>query len=347
MFRYRQHVGFPSLIAGFAFIVAATTSVARPAGANSRSQSPTAVRVSERCPVGADAVGSTGQSYSVTIIENNLGTVRVYGESQPDTYSAVKAEWAKQGNDPSSDFSGVVVVAFTDRLQQHADALAKLVARPETVVVCKGRTTDTEMRTIMRELAPKLTGVGGYGAQFDVISVSLPGTQEQLAKELFDSYGNKIRIALGWFTYPDRTKVRDCGVVPPTVSSKLLGLKKGTTVRAKSGESYIRFKVQFTTASTGVVDFFGGVDAVIAKPGSNVIVARMSGPVIALGVSGFVTKKNRTCLRPAQVPIAAMPRWGTRFPPDVTNFTTLPACQRTAPAATNWYRNHNRSPRFR
>jgi hypothetical protein len=288
MFTAKQWVRW---VAGAAAVGAALPQVSLAATIQTQ-QAATSVRVSETCPVGIDAVGSTGQSYSVATIEQNLGTVGVYGDSQPDSYSAVKAEWATTGGDPRSDYSGVVVVAFTNDLQRHADALAKLVARPEAIVVCRGRSTNSEMRTILEEIGSKFTGVAGYGARFDIVEVQLFGTQLQVAKELFATYGTKIRIVLGWDTYPDPIKIADCGTVPPTVSPKLIQLKPGTLVRAKAGENFIQFKVQFTTRSQRPVDFFGGVDAVVTKPNSNVIVARTSGLVIALGVSGLVTRKK-------------------------------------------------------
>jgi hypothetical protein len=250
------------------------------------------IRVAESCPKDADAVGSTGNAYAVTVIEQNLGMVRVYGESQPDTYVGHRAEWTSP---ETVGTNGIVVIAFTADLQRHAEALVKLVKNPEAVVVCHGRFSERERQQLETDVRAKAP-LGAVSQDFDGVSVRLRGVQANIAEKLFTEYGESLNIVVGNLHYPSGSATGTCGVIPVIVSPRLLTLKKGTVVRSSVGQD-VSADVLMETRSKTRVNYFGGVEAVISFVGSNVVVARTSLPVDALGIFGSARRGHPGHLR--------------------------------------------------
>ena len=226
------------------------------------------VRVSPSCPI-PESLLAAGPLFPVSVIEQNLGAARVYGESQPDAYSGYGAQWLG-----GTGSQGVVFVAFTGELERHAAALSQLVSNPNAVVACRSRVSEKESNRIVAEIQ-----AGGNliaNKTINGVDVQLRGNEEATAAQLRAKYADKVTITVGHFSYPEKTLTYDCGVVPPTVSSKLLVLAKTVPVRVRSGDSSeLSFRV--TVRSRKGVAWSGGGEAVVTRPGQRIVVARSIG----------------------------------------------------------------------
>jgi hypothetical protein len=135
----------------------------------------------------------------------------------------------------SWDFRIVFVeaVGTPTELQQHADALTKLVPRPDRVVVCSTAVSESRRNEISNKLYtaqpqnPYFYGIHSFTPTGGKVGIHLRSDGEAFARELQQTYGSDVVITLGNFSWPDpknpgpgdQLSTR-CGVVPTSASDR-------------------------------------------------------------------------------------------------------------------------------
>lgn len=148
-------------------------------------------------------------------LEPMLGIVLAYGGDHPDTFGAYGLVWHG-----AADAS--VFVGFTDQLDEHRANLVDIVPFPDELVVCRVAHTEQQARDLHAELTAR------YGEQLSStaygngrVAPTLRSSEEVLAAELHEHYGEKLEISVGLFPYPmpDPPPPSQCGPVPPAPTS--------------------------------------------------------------------------------------------------------------------------------
>lgn len=195
-----------------------------------------------------------------------LGAVQTYAKPQLGPSQGTRAIAEDMAN-PSTEFGiigmggpwdkRVVFIQVTgspQNRQRHADALTKVVPRPDRVVVCptalsEARTTEITNALYARFRTGATTDSRFYGTQAFTptggrVAVQLRSDATALAAELQATYGADITITVGNFSWPNPTDpgpgpdlADRCGNLPANKSPRVeWSLPKGLTVR--SGETF-------------------------------------------------------------------------------------------------------------
>jgi hypothetical protein len=171
--------------------------------------------------------------------------------------------------------------------QRHADALTKVVPRPDRVVVCGTVLSEARRAQITSALSsrfrtgsagdPRFYGTEGFTPTDGRVAIQLRSDAVPLATELQGTYGSDVMITLGNFSWPDPATpgpgpdlALRCGTVPASNGPRVgWSLPKGVTVR--SGASFdLVIKVRNPTKQ---MMEFSHLKAVVTPVGSRRIVA--------------------------------------------------------------------------
>jgi hypothetical protein len=170
-------------------------------------------------------------------------------------------------------------------LQQHAEALTKLVPRPDRVVVCATAVSESRRNEISNALHtaqprnPYFYGTHSFTPTGGKVGIQLRSDGEVFARELQQKYGSDIVITLGNFSWPDPKKPgpgdrlsERCGTVSTSASDrKIRWTLPKQTLRATPGGAFdVNAQIRSSgTKSVEVTPF----RAVLTKMGTKQIVA--------------------------------------------------------------------------
>jgi hypothetical protein len=162
----------------------------------------------------AHTSGSKDREREQVELRRDIEAVRRYGESHPEVWVGLHLAW-----DPPPAH---VVATFSDDLEGHETALRALVAFPDRLQV---RRTPypafrlEEIRAEAHEMAkPTEAGhISGSGVGHGKVRLSLWASQEVLAAELHERYGDAVDLTVGYLHYPDCTLLKFDGS-PRTLS---------------------------------------------------------------------------------------------------------------------------------
>jgi len=252
-----------------------------------------------------------------------LGAVQTYAKPQLGPSQGTRAIAEDLAN-PSTEFGTigmggpwnkrVVYIEVTgtaqDR-QRHANALTKVVPRPDRVVVCPTALGEARRAEITNALYarfrtgavtdPRFYGTQGFTPTDGRVAVQLRSDATALATELQATYGTDIMITLGNFSWsnpanpgPGSDLAERCGNVPANKSPRVdWSLPKGVAVR--SGETFdLTIKVR-NPAKQSIE--FTHLKAVIAARGSRRIVANRAQIVSYTANMMFLQPGEWTTLR--------------------------------------------------
>src|SRR5262245_53153214 len=167
----------------------ATTIVVQPTLGSSPPVMPDPVEVVEPCPQSvrftASGDGSPMMAES-SRLEPMLGTVLAYGGEHPDEFGTYGLIWHAEGD-------ASVFISFTGHLDEHRSALAGMVAFPDELIVCQvalsGQASQQLSAALNNELAGRYSSISQGAGPVEIV---LAATEEALARELVDRYGDAV-----------------------------------------------------------------------------------------------------------------------------------------------------------
>jgi pimeloyl-ACP methyl ester carboxylesterase len=148
-------------------------------------------------------------------LEPMLGVVLAYGGEHPDTFSTYGLVW-------HSPEDASVVVGFTDQLDEHRANLADLVPIHDELIVCRGALTDLEARELQAELGERYGDrLSSLGISRGRLTMTVRSSEEALAAELRERYGEQLELSIGLFPYPmpEPPPPSQCESMPPAATS--------------------------------------------------------------------------------------------------------------------------------
>ncbi len=259
------------------------------------------VALAETCP------GSSGQltdEQFKTVVATQalllptLGAVQTYAKPQLSPSEGTRVASEDLAN-PSSEFGSIGIggpwdrqvvfiqaIGTNENRQRHADALTKLVPRPDRVVVCPTAVSEARRADITNALNARFRGpvpdLRFYGTDAFTptggrVPVHLRSDAAALAKELQTTYNTDIAITLGNFSWPDAADpgagpdlAARCGTVPANKSPRIdWSRPKGITVR--SGETF-DLSIKVRNPSKQTIEFTQ-FKAVITPRGKRTVIA--------------------------------------------------------------------------
>ena len=259
---------------------------------------PGTVRVVTQCPptdtLPRDLKPGTPEFNAVVGAQARLERTIIQVQQYATTQSARFSELRFGGTN-----NATVVMSFTGDLQIHADALTKIVDIPNGVVVCPATETATDRVNLANEILAHAMGAitGGSltpanGARPVVV---LRADRRDVADDLVRTFGTRIQVVLGEFSYPDPTVPRDdhfalppCGVVPtPSAMSGALRWSVPKPLHVHAGGD-ITTAVSWKNTSRRSVTYESGdpITGLVTRVGSNRVIARYSGAIAGVGHGG-------------------------------------------------------------
>jgi hypothetical protein len=126
-------------------------------------------------------------------LHDDAAAVLDYGQRNPDTWTGIKFD------------GGRLVALFTDP-DAHRREIASLVAHPDRVDVQAAKRTEREVLAILAQVRDLLefsdARWSSFGTRLDVVTVDLPGTAEDVARELHERFGDAVVLKVGAHGYP-------------------------------------------------------------------------------------------------------------------------------------------------
>ena len=197
--------------------------------------------------------------------------------------------------------------------RRHADALTKVVPRPDRVVVCPTALGEARRAEITNALYarfrtgagidPRFYGTQGFTPTNGRVAVQLRSDATALAAELQATYGNDIVVTVGNFSWPDPNNpgpgpdlAGRCGNVPANQRPRVeWALPKEITVR--SGESFnVPIKVRNPTKNLLP---FTHLKVVVTVRGSRRIVANFAAQIAYTANQEYLLPGKWTTFKPA------------------------------------------------
>jgi hypothetical protein len=203
----------------------------------------------------------------------DLEVVRRYEESHPEAWVGEHFQWEPP---PLK----LVVLISGDDIERHESALRGLVTFPDQLEVRWSPHSYSylnEIRDMAREMARK-GSLCGTSIQYGRTHIKLWASQEGLAKELAERYGDAVDLTVGYLHYPDRRLLKSDGAPlelpmvkrPPLLPADEIVVSVPQELRVKSGYSIRRqLKVHNRGTTELVVKTNGEVTGSIVDPQLN------------------------------------------------------------------------------
>jgi hypothetical protein len=174
----------------------ATTLLVMPTRDDALVASATPTNVTEPCPDSAGGPdGTDAMQTEMAKVEPMLGVVLAYGGEHADEFGSYGLVW--HGTNDASVF-----ISFTNNLDLHRDALNKLVAHPDQLIVCQVAVSGDVARALVAKLTDDLNGrFSSVGLGITGVQVVLMPGEQALADELVAQYGDAVSVTVG----PDTT----------------------------------------------------------------------------------------------------------------------------------------------
>jgi hypothetical protein len=201
-------------------------------------------------------------------LRSDVGIVRAYGEEHPEAWVDLRFE-----NEPSVR----IVALFTgDELHVHDEALHNLVAHPDQLELRWSPYPRTRLEEIEAEIRRLATSgesgtVKQWGLGQGVVNVVLRASEELLAADLHERYGDALELAVGFFRYPEKTPryplMKPPGERPPLLPAEVAEVSTPEGLTVDSGNDLLSALLTHNnTAEELVVETNGQVTARVVDP---------------------------------------------------------------------------------
>ena len=297
-------------------VLPATTLFVHPTVGSGPLALPEPITVNEPCPdsvafsISGDASAMLSES---SRLEPMLGAVLGYGGEHPDRFGSYGLIW--HGETDASVF-----ISFADDdLAGHRAALSGVVEFPDELIVCQvalpGTASQALSAALTAELAGRYLSISQGGGP---IEIGLPASEEALARDLLDRYGEAVELTVGALAYPLDAASSVCqeplGEPPPAELDMSIVQPTGPLVPDAFGSS--SFEVQLTNHGEAPIRFTTGTTlGTILDAEGNVVATSANLAVAAVGI-GIDLAPGASTIVPGVVALASCdPRIGYTLPP--------------------------------
>lgn len=214
-----------------------------------------------------------------------LGTVVNYGGQHPDEFGGYGLAWL--GADDASVFA-----MFTDHVPDHRAALAAMVPFPDELIVCQSALSEAESRGLQSLLLEELNGrYLSLGAGNGSVAVQLKASEEDVAADLEQRFGDAVTLRVGNFPYPiaaDQRSIAACqrDVTGPTQTDA--GIRASLTFSTPSVPSGVDADATVTVTNDGAETFTlisgSPLVGVVVEPATTRALAVFDGSIAGVGV---------------------------------------------------------------
>jgi hypothetical protein len=169
----------------------ATTLVVVPTRNDALVASVTPTHVTEPCPDSTGGPdGTEPMQTEMAKLESMLGIVLAYGGQHADEFGTYGLIW--QGANDASVF-----ISFTKNLDLHRDAINKLVAHPDELIVCQVAVSGEVASALVAKLTDDLNGrFSSVSNGLHGVEVVLQPGEEALADELVAEYRDAVNVSV-------------------------------------------------------------------------------------------------------------------------------------------------------
>jgi hypothetical protein len=276
---------------------------------------PEPVSVSEPCPnsipLTQEGDGSAMIAES-SRLEPMIGVVLAYGSAHPDEFGSYGFVWHGDGD-------ASVFVSFTGHLDEHRSELADMVEFPDELIVCQvalpGEASQALSAALTAELAGRFLSISQGGGP---VQITLPATEEALAGELVDRYGDAVELTVGVLPYPIERASAVCddpgGIDPP--AGLELAVVPPSAPLVLGGVQPSSFEVALANVGNSPIQFLTGTAiGTILDTNGNVVGSSANIALADVGVSVDLAPGATTTLPGVVGTASCDPRLGYVLPP--------------------------------
>ena len=296
-------------------LLPATTLFVQPTVGSGPLVLPEPITVSEPCPdsvafsISGDASAPLSES---SRLEPMLGAVVAYGGEHPDSFGSYGLIW-------HSETDASVFISFAGELAGHRTALSGIVEFPEELIVCQvalpGQASQALSAALTAELAGRYLSISQGGGP---IAIALPATEEALARDLFDRYGEAVQLTVGALAYPidEASSVCQEPVGEPAPAELEVSIVPPTGPLGPDAFGSATFEVQLTNLGEAPIQFTTGTARGTILDSNGNVVATSANLALTLVGIGIDLAPGASTVVPGVVAMASCdPRLGYVLPP--------------------------------
>lgn len=215
-------------------------------------------------------------------LSGDVEAIHRYGSAHPDEFTSVRFEngpWVR------------LVIGFTGHIQEHCAALRAMLEFPAEFQIVRLPKTATELLQVQQAIVA-LAGphLRSAGSGPETIDVQLRADGVSIAEQIHATYGELVKIQVGFLPYPDRTSADiDCSAILKDIvtDTPLRATARLETARVVTGADF-GGTVTVTNGGADVVEFESGdpMTAVIYRRGTDQVVGAYEGGIGGVGTGG-------------------------------------------------------------
>jgi hypothetical protein len=254
-------------------------------------------------------------------LRHDIEVVRAYGEAHPSAWVGLRFE-----NEPTVR---IVALFVGDDLQPHEEALRGLVEHPDQLELRSAPYPLTRLEEIKADIRVLATsGESGrlkaWGVGQGTVVVRLRASEETLAEELHERYGDAVELTVGRFPYPDLPSSPSLseppGGRPPLLPQDMADVSVSSDIRIRSGEDL-----------TSVLVVRSGTDDQLVVETNGQVTARVMDSETGRCIGGFTGSQNMPL-----VPFRALPHDSVEIPVLIGTASFVPELGYALPPGEWW-----------
>ena len=262
-------------------------------------------------------------------LQGDAETIQRYGSAHPDEFTSVRFEnspWVR------------LVIGFTGHIQEHCAALRAMLEFPTEFQIVRLPRTATELLEVQQAIVA-LAGphLRSAGSGPEAIDVQLRADGISIAEQIHATYGELVKIQVGFLRYPDRTSADfDCSAILKDIvtDTPLRATARLETARVVTGADF-GGTVTVTNRGADVVEFESGdpMTAVIFRRGTDQVVGAYDGGIGGVGAGGTLQPGGTLDIGVLGGTASCDPALGYALPPGLYD-VRVPVDQYAHPDAT-------------
>ena len=262
-------------------------------------------------------------------LQGDAATMQTYGSAHPDEFTSVRFEnspWVR------------LVIGFTGHIQEHCAALRAMLEFPTEFQIVRLPRTATELLEVQQAIVA-LAGphLRSAGSGPEAIDVQLRADGISIAEQIHATYGELVKIQVGFLPYPDRTSADiDCSAILKDIvtDTPLRATARLETARVVTGADF-GGTVTVTNRGADVVEFESGdpMTAVIYRRGTDQVVGAYDGGIGGVGTGGTLQPGGTLDIGVLGGTASCDPTLGYALPPGLYD-VRVPVDQYAHPDAT-------------
>ncbi len=262
-------------------------------------------------------------------LSGDVETMQTYGSAHPDEFTSVRFEngpWVR------------LIVGFTGHIQEHCAALRAMLEFPTEFQIVRLPKTATELDQVQHAIVA-LAGphLRSAGSGPETIAVQLRADGISIAEQIHATYGDLVKIQVGFLPYPDPTSAdSDCAAILNDIvtDTPLRATARLETARVVSGADF-GGTVTVTNGGLEAVEFESGdpMTAIIYRRGTDQVVGAYDGGIGGVGAGGTLQPGGTLDIGVLGGTASCDPTLGYALPPGLYD-VRVPVDQYAHPDAT-------------